>query len=83
VAFSDSPKVEPGHPGTKFDTVAVRGRGRWNGQEGYTFEATAVDAGEPGADRDRFGITIRRPGGSVVARVDKKLGKGNNQALRP
>jgi hypothetical protein len=83
VAFSDSAKIEPGHPETKFDTVAVRGRGRWNGEDGYTFEAVPTDAGEPGAEHDRFAITIRRPGGAVVARVDKKLEKGNNQALRP
>jgi hypothetical protein len=82
VELSDSAKIEPGHPQTKFDTATVRGRGRWNGQDGYTFEAAATDAGEPGKEHDRFAITIRRPGGTVVARVDKKLEKGNNQALR-
>jgi hypothetical protein len=80
--FADDPDLMPGGRRTKTDTVLILGEGRWNGRRGFTFEATATDAGEPGAARDRFAITIRDPGGVVVATVSGLLTKGNNQAKR-
>src|SRR5262249_4546457 len=49
VSFFDVPGVSPGHrPSSGVDTVSFRGLGRWNDRGGYTFEAVATDAGEPG-----------------------------------
>ena len=52
-----TPGSRPASPGT--DTVTFSGRGLWNGRAGYTFQAQATDAGEPGPGRDLFAITIR------------------------
>jgi len=43
----------------------------------------ATDAGEPGAQRDRFKIVIRDAQGKTLASVDDKIDSGNNQALKP
>lgn len=64
------------------DTVRFTGMGRWNGAPGYAFTATATDAGEPGARRDSFAITITAPNGTVVANVSGTLTQGNNQSTR-
>ena len=64
------------------DSAVFTGSGKWNGKQGYTFEAGATDAGEPGRGRDRFMITIRDAHGTVVASVDGLLSDGNIQSER-
>ena len=82
-AFSDDPSITPGRrPTPAVDTVVFGGSGRWNGAPGHTFVATAVDAGEPGRGRDTFAITVRAPGGDIVATVRGTLAGGNIQSLR-
>lgn len=49
VTFSNDPAFQPGRrPRPTVDTVVFTGPGRWDGADGYTFEARAVDAAEPG-----------------------------------
>jgi hypothetical protein len=84
VTFYNIPGVTPGtSPASGVDTVTFTGTGRWNGHAGYTFDARATDAGEPGRGRDVFAITIRNPAGAVVASVDATLTSGNIDSLRP
>lgn len=81
--FSDAPGVSPGRtPAAGIDTVTFSGIGTWNGAAGYTFEARAVDAGEPGRGRDVFAITIRDGAGGVVASVNGTISAGNIQSLK-
>jgi hypothetical protein len=61
------------------DSAAFAGTRRWNGTAGYSFEARAADAGEPGRERDVFAITIRNGGGGVVATINGTLSHGNIQ----
>jgi hypothetical protein len=83
VVFFNVPGVSPGStPASGVDTVTISGSGRWNGRRGYTFAATAVDAGEPGRGQDTFAITIRSAEGQVVASVDAPITQGNIQSLR-
>jgi hypothetical protein len=83
VTFFNVPGVSPGtRPPSGVDTVMFAGTGRWNGRAGYTFEARATDAGEPGRGRDAFAIIIRDANGVVVASVDATLTAGNVQSLR-
>ncbi|HXI28362.1 MAG TPA: choice-of-anchor D domain-containing protein [Vicinamibacterales bacterium] len=83
VSFFDVPGVSPGHrPPSGVDTVSFRGLGRWNDRSGYSFEAVATDAGEPGRGHDRFALTIRDGAGQVVASVDAVITDGNIQSLR-
>jgi hypothetical protein len=83
VRFTDELVVSPGHPnGPLVDTVVFSGTGRWNGLGGYTFEARAVDAGEPGRRRDRMSITVRDRKGAIVAAFDGTLDGGNIQSTR-
>ena len=63
-------------------TVMFTGAGVWNGAAGYTFTATAIDAGEPGRGRDQFTLTISGPDGSVVADVTGPIAGGNIQSSR-
>jgi hypothetical protein len=81
VTFTDDLVVGPGHASRpSVDTVVFSGTGRWNGLSGYTFEARAVDAGEPGRRRDRMSITIRDRKGVIVATFDGTLDGGNIQS---
>jgi hypothetical protein len=82
--FSDDPQSVPG-PGAQpaADTVRLSGTGWWNGRPGHTFEAVAVDRGEPGRSRDDLSFVIKDPLGNVVASVTGKLAGGNIQAKRP
>ena len=80
LAVGDLPA--PHQPATGIDTVLFTGVGRWNGASGYTFEARATDAGEPGRGHDRFAITIRDATGQIVASVDDVLDIGNVDSLR-
>jgi hypothetical protein len=83
VVFFNVPGVSPGpNPPSGVDTVTCSGSGRWNGRSGYTFEATAVDGGEPGRGRDTFAITVRNASGQVVASVNAPITQGNIQSLR-
>jgi hypothetical protein len=83
VSFFDVPGVSPGTaPPSGIDTVTFEGTGRWNGRSGYRFSAQAVDAGEPGANRDRFAITIRDGSGTVVSAVNATITAGNIRSMR-
>lgn len=78
VNFFNVPGIAPGRqPASGVDTVSFSGVGRWNDRAGYTFDAVAVDAGEPGRGRDRFAITIRDTAGHIVAAVDSAIVDGN------
>jgi hypothetical protein len=83
VAFFNLPSVSPGpRPPSGMDTVTFAGTGLWNGVSGYTFEAIATDAGEPGRLRDSFAITVRDAGGHIVASVNAPISGGNIESLR-
>ena len=85
VTFSDDPALNPGRRPASgvVDSATFSGEGRWNGQPGYTFAATATDAGEPGVGRDTFAVTIKSPSGAVVAAAGGTLTGGNIQSKRP
>jgi len=85
VTFADDPALNPGkRPASGvIDSAAFSGQGLWNGLPGYTFEATATDAGEPGTGRDTFAVTIKSPSGQVVATGGGLLVGGNIQSKRP
>jgi YVTN family beta-propeller protein len=83
VNFTDDPTVTPGRrQQASVDTVVFIGTGRWNGAPGYTFEARATDAREPGRGRDHFMVTIRNPGGAIMSTVTGTLSGGNVQSHR-
>jgi hypothetical protein len=83
VSFFDVPGVSPGkRPPSGVDTVLLAGRGVWNGRSGYSFEAVARDAGEPGPGADAFAVTVRDGAGAVVASIDGTITAGNIQSLR-
>ena len=83
VSFLDTPGTTPGRrPASGVDAVLFTGRGTWDGDSGYRFEARATDAGEPGRNRDSFTITIRDAAGAVVATIDGVITQGNIQSLR-
>jgi hypothetical protein len=84
VSFYNVPGVTPGtRPASGVDTVTFTGKGWWNGRSGYTFDARATDAGEPGRGHDVFAITIRSAAGAVVASVNATITSGNIQSVRP
>ena len=75
--------ISPGRqPASGVDTVLFTGVGLWNSAGGYTFEARAIDAGEPGRGLDRFAITVRDAAGRIVASLDDALDDGNIDSLR-
>jgi hypothetical protein len=83
VTFVNAPGVSPGRrPPSGVDTVSFSGVGAWNGQSGYSFTATAVDAGEPGRGVDSLTIVVRDAANAVVASVSGILTGGNIQSLR-
>ena len=83
VVFADDPSSKPGKkPKSGVDTVVFKGTGRVGAQGGYTFEATAVDRGEPGRKRDRFQIVVRDGAGVTVLSVDAVIDAGNIQSTR-
>lgn len=81
VVFSNDRAVAPGRHGD-IDTVVIRGAATWNGARGFTFEATAVDRGEPGRNRDTFAITVFNAAGQVVYSTNGTLAGGNVQSDR-
>lgn len=49
------------------NSATWRGTGKWNGADGYTFQAWALDAGSSGANKgDTVKIIIKDPSGAVV-----------------
>jgi hypothetical protein len=84
VSFFDDPGSRPGRGrrAPAADTVIVSGTGRWNGAPGYVFEVRAVDAGEPGRQRDEITITILSPSGVTVSTVTGVLSGGNIESRR-
>ena len=83
VTFFNVPGVSPGtRPPSGVDTVLFTGVGTWNGHTGYTFRATATDAGEPGRGRDAFAITVTDASGHIVASVNATITDGNIQSRR-
>jgi hypothetical protein len=83
IVFSDNPAFRPGYsPKPNIDSASISGTGRWNGMPGYTFSGEVVDAGEPGAGRDRFTMTVRSPQGATVATVTGTITAGNIQSSR-
>ena len=83
IIFSDNPAFRPGRgPKPTIDSASFSGTGRWNGKTGYTFSGEVVDAGEPGAGRDRFTMTVLSPEGAVVATVTGTISAGNIQSSR-
>lgn len=81
IVFANDPAVTPGRQ-AGVDTVVMRGKATWNGASGFTFEATAVDRGEPGKGRDTFAITVFNAAGEVVYRTNGALAGGNIQSER-
>jgi alpha-tubulin suppressor-like RCC1 family protein len=82
VIFADDPASTPGKKKSGEDSVLVSGTGRFNGLAGYTFDARAVDGGEPGRNRDQVSIVVRSPLGAVVLTLDATLDAGNIQSTR-
>jgi hypothetical protein len=76
--------IEAAHRQHNFLVLASRrnGRGRWNGHDGYSFEATASDRGEPGRNREAFSLVVRDARGVIVASVSGALDDGNIQSVR-
>lgn len=61
-------------------TVLFTGTGRWNGAAGYRYEVSAINKGKSNrGHRDAVRITIKAPGGAVVAHVDGILSGGEVQ----
>ena len=83
LVFSDDPSTRPDDTGLlDVDTVVFTGSGRYDGIDGYTFEARAVDRGEPGAGNDQLRVVIRNPGGAVVMTFDQRITSGSIRSLR-
>ena len=81
-AFWDDPAIKPGStsPPTR-DTMAFCGKGEVDGNE-VTFEARVSDAGEPGALRDHFRLTIWSPGEiGPVDTLGGPIAAGNIQSV--
>jgi hypothetical protein len=64
-------------------SVTFAGAGSWNGKAGYTFEARATDAGEPGRGRDTFALVVKDSRGTVVLSVAATIEEGNIQSSGP
>ncbi len=83
VQLSNDPGFQPGRrTKPRADSVTFVGMGRWNGQPGYRFEASATDQGEPGRGRDTFALVVRDAAGRIVANVNGTLDGGNIQSTR-
>ena len=48
------------------NTAVILGTATLNGVGNYTFQATVIDNGEPGAN-DQFGLQVKDPSGHAVA----------------
>lgn len=87
LSVADDPRFTPGKAkkqAGRYDIVALAGTGSWKQTDGYTFEAVAIDRGEPGKDLDSFAITVRDAQRQIVARVTAKpITSGNINARIP
>jgi hypothetical protein len=81
VSFTGVPRSRAGRGRTSSDQAVFEGVGLWNGHAGYTFEARALDGGEPGRGRDVFTLTIRNPAGGTVAALHGTIDGGDIQLL--
>jgi hypothetical protein len=82
VECSDNPNIIQAPPAAPLDTLIGVGRGRYNGQDGYTIEFTLQDHGEPGTD-DKMAIKIyetANPANVVLNVPLQTLTGGNLQA---
>ena len=64
---------------TNGGSVTFSGEGLWNDKSGFTFEARAIDRGEPGRGRDTFTLIIKDKHGAVVLNAGGILDQGNIQ----
>jgi hypothetical protein len=79
--FSDDPAPAPVRGRVApAGSIALAGAGRWNGRPGFTFEATATDAGGGRGSRDTFSLVVRNVAGRIVASVSGPLDGGNIQS---
>jgi HYR domain len=62
---------------SEHSSVLFTGTGRWNDIAGYRYEVSTTDKGK--SERDVVRITIKAPGGAVVAHVDGILSGGEVQ----
>jgi hypothetical protein len=60
-------------------SVTFSGEGLWNDKSGFTFEAQAMDRGEPGRGRDTFTLIVKDKHGTVVLNASGTLDQGNIQ----
>jgi hypothetical protein len=60
-------------------SVTFSGEGVWNDKSGFTFEARAMDRGEPGRGRDTFMLIVKDKHGTVVLNASGTLDQGNIQ----
>jgi hypothetical protein len=67
---------------TNSSAVLFSGTGRWNGLDGYQYEVSAAEGARVRRRDDSVRITIKSPGGTVVAYVDGTLDGGNIEFLR-
>jgi hypothetical protein len=79
VVFKNNAGVAPGGKATA-DALTLTGIGTWNGAVA-TFEALAVDKGEPAIGNDTVTINIR-VGGRLVSTTHGTLNGGNVQSTR-
>ena len=83
ITFSNDPTIRPGHSRRdQVDTVTFSGAGDWNGRPGYTYDAWAQDAGEPGRHRESIRVIVRNPAGLIVAQFAGDLDGDNIQSRR-
>jgi len=79
VTFKNNPGFSPGG-NAAVDSVTLTGTGTWN-DAAATFEATALDKGEPAAGNDTVTIMIR-VAGTLVSTTHGTLNGGNIQSNR-
>jgi hypothetical protein len=73
---TDDPGITQAPPAAPLDTLIGVGRGRYNGEDGFTIEFTLVDYGEPGT-ADQMAIKIYK-GANVVLDVPLQVLTGGN-----
>jgi hypothetical protein len=79
VIFKNNPGLSPGGNGA-VDALTLTGFGTWNGVAA-SFEATALDKGEPGVGNDIVNIKIK-VGGRLVNTTSGPINGGNVQSNR-
>ncbi len=80
VFFTNDAASTPGpQPASGIDSVVFSGAAWFNGAAGYTYEARAIDRGEPGRN-DTFAVVVRNAAGVEVVNVGGTLTAGNIQS---